>query len=565
MNALLARLQQRTTVVAVVVGVLVFALHALCLPQQALTDDDDFYAPAGIRYADWLVELFTSPSTALSTVGIDAGFGLNHEHPPFAKYVFGLAHHVGVHLGFGSLDAARLGTAAFVGVLAATLLWWLARSLGVVTALLSVLALLTMPRFFLHSEVPTLDVPVAVMIVVVTACFDRARDRVFAGVLVGVVFGLATATKLNAPFAVVPLVLITLVRRRRQWKLVDLDGAAALPAVQLPRVPPSLWAMAVVGPLVFFASWPWLWPNVVERVGAYVAFHLQHYPIFLFYDGEIWSRPFAPGTASLVQAVGSLPAPIVVAAAIGAAGALQASWRYLRGTDIPPDSPTPTDDSGDVGERDRVLTLVLLQAVVSLGLVALSDVPRYGGEKLFMPLFPFVAVLAAVGAATVVNAAAALLPRAPRSILAGVVGVGLLAPGVAGIARTWGGYGLSYYGEFLGGLRGAVARGHERTYYDLADKALARRLDDVAHGQRVHVEPNHKEYVRTWQWLRKDGVMARYGFVIESSFERADIVVLTHERRWSTYPALRERLRHWRVVDEKRIDGVPLWTIYARP
>jgi hypothetical protein len=143
--------------------------------------------------------------------------------------------------------------------------------------------------------------------------------------------------------------------------------------------------------------------------------------------------------------------------------------------------------------------------------------------------------------------------------------VGLLAPGAAGIARTWGGYGLSYYGEFVGGLRGAVARGHERTYYDLADKALARRLDDVAHGQRVHVEPNHKEYVRTWHWLRKDGVVARDGFVIESSFERADVVVLTHERRWSTYPALRERLRHWRVVDEKRVDGVPLWTIYAKP
>jgi 4-amino-4-deoxy-L-arabinose transferase-like glycosyltransferase len=565
MNALLHRLQQRSGLVAVVVGVLVFVLHALCLPQQALTDDDDFYAPAGIRYADWLVELFTSPSTALTTVGIDAGFGLNHEHPPFAKYIFGLAHHVGVHLGFGSLNAARLGTAAFVAVLAATLMWWLGRSLGVVTAVLSVLTLLTLPRFFLHSEVATLDVPVAVMIVVVTACFDRARDRVAFGVFVGVVFGLAAATKLNAPFAVAPLVLVTLLRRRRQWRLVDLDGVAGLPAVQLPSIPPSLWAMAVVGPLVFFASWPWLWPNVVERVGAYVAFHLQHYPIFLFYDGEIWSRPFAPGAASLVHAIGSLPAPVVVAAAFGAMSALQASWRYLRGTDTNAPLTTSPHDDVDVGARDRVLTLVLLQAMVSLGVVALSDVPRYGGEKLFMPLFPFLAVLAAVGATSVVNAATALLPRAPRWLLAGVVGVGLLAPGVFGMARTWGGYGLSYYGEFVGGLRGAVARGHERTYYDLADKTLAHRLDEVARGQRVHVEPNHKEYVRTWHWLRKDGVIARDGFVIESSFERADVVVLTHERRWSTYPALRERLRHWRVVDEKRIDGVPLWTIYAKP
>ena len=120
----------------------------------------------------------------------------------------------------------------------------------------------------------------------------------------------------------------------------------------------------------------------------------------------------------------------------------------------------------------------------------------------------------------------------------------------------------------MGGLRGATARGYERTYYDLADKDLARTLDEVAAGQRVHVEPNHKEYARTWRWLRKDGVIARDGFVIDSSFDSADIVVLTHERRWRTYPALRERVRVCKVLAEKRVDGVPLWTVtenYSRP
>jgi hypothetical protein len=99
----------------------------------------------------------------------------------------------------------------------------------------------------------------------------------------------------------------------------------------------------------------------------------------------------------------------------------------------------------------------------------------------------------------------------------------------------------------------------------MADKGLARFLDEHAAGLRVHVAPNHKEYVRTWRWLRKDGVLRRNGFVVESQLERADVVVLTHERRWSTYPALRERLRGWTLLGEQRLDGVPLWTVLRRP
>ena len=40
------------TVVAGAVAAIVVVLHLLCLPSQAITDDDDFYAPAGIRAAD---------------------------------------------------------------------------------------------------------------------------------------------------------------------------------------------------------------------------------------------------------------------------------------------------------------------------------------------------------------------------------------------------------------------------------------------------------------------------------------------------------------------------------
>ena len=61
------------------------------------------------------------------------------------------------------------------------------------------------------------------------------------------------------------------------------------------------------------------------------------------------------------------------------------------------------------------------------------------------------------------------------------------------------------------------------------------------------------------------GVIARGGVILVDKRASADVVVLTHERRWATYPTVREELRGWRVLAEKRIDGVPLWTVLRRP
>jgi hypothetical protein len=255
------------------------------------------------------------------------------------------------------------------------------------------------------------------------------------------------------------------------------------------------------------------------------------------------------------MAVASLPLVTVVAAVIGAVIAARALVTLAVAS-------TPSGDAAPA--RVRIIALCLLQALVAVGVVALSNVPRYGGEKLFMPFFPFAAVLGGIGVAALVQALQRVV-RTARPTVALVVIAVVVAPGARGIVDTFGGFALSSYGEVVGGLRGAVARGHERTYYDMADKRLARVLDHHAAGLRVHVAPNHKEYVRTWRWLRKDGVLRRDGFIVESQFERADVVVLTHERRWSTYPGLRERLRGWTVLAEQRLDGVPLWTVYRRP
>lgn len=547
-SAVAAGITRGRAATAVLVATL--ALHFALVPAQGLTDDDDFYAPAAISYAAWLGDALTSPGTALTAARIDAAFSPNHEHPPGAKVVMGLSHallHDGLGV-LGALDAARMGVSLLAALLAAVLVLLLWEPLGKTAALAAPALLLSLPRLLFHSEVATLDVPVACAVVVVTAAFFWAERRPRWALACGLLFGLALLVKLNAPFAALPCALWALIGR---WRGVKVGRQG----VTLPPVPRALVAMALCGPLLFGALWPWLWHDTVARLGAYFAFHLRHYPILLFYDGEIWEQPFAPWHAPLVLGFGVLPAPVLVLGAVGAARAARAIWRLARADDE--HGAASTVDSGD-----RLRALLALQAAFAIGIVAFLDVPKYGGEKLFMPFFPLWCALAADGLALVAQAVRTLWPRLPVLLVAVALTALAATPGLYGSAKHHGGYALSYYGELVGGLRGAVARGFERSYYDVADHELARLLDAKARGQRVHVAPNHKEYVRTFRWLEKGGVIRRVELVNDRA--RADVVVLTHERRWQSYPGLKAELERLTPIGEKRIDDVPLWTVYRR-
>lgn len=548
-----ARLAALLTFLAVLL-----ALGAM-LPAQGLTDDDDFYAPAGKSYAGWLGKAFTSPGEAFSKPAIDRAFKINNEHPPFAKLVMGVSHFVTAKWLpiYADLDGARFGVALLCALLCAVLVRLCWRPLGPVPALFSALALLALPRFVFHSQVATLDVPVATLVVMTTAAFFWGETSKRWAWATGLVFGLALLTKLNAPFAAIPATLYALLCRWRGFRFELSKGKAAL---RIPPVPRSLVAMALIGPVVFVAGWPWLWFDTAKRFGAYVAFHLGHYPIYLFYEGEIYTKPFAPWHMPFTMAAGVIPLPLLVLGLIGAGVAARAVVRLARYADERGEVPA-------VSSRDKLLALVLLQALFAIGVVAFSNVPKYGGEKLFMPFFPLFAVLAAQGLVVVTESLAGLWPRLSpgRAVMAtAMLGALAVLPGYVGSARFFGGFALSYYAEALGGLRGATARGYERTYYDIADKDLARWLDaNVGPGDRVHFEPNHKEYVRTYRWLKNDGYISGR-VVLEGQRDRANVLVLTHERRWSTYPALLAEHRRYEKIYEKRIDGVPLYTVYRR-
>jgi hypothetical protein len=207
--------------------------------------------------------------------------------------------------------------------------------------------------------------------------------------------------------------------------------------------------------------------------------------------------------------------------------------------------------------------LVALNAAFTIAMVALPNVPKYGGVKLFLPFFPFLAILAAIGldAAARSAAQAARLEARGRQAL-WTMGLLALVGSMAWRMARLHPYHLSYYNGLVGGLAGAQRHGFEIQYYDLWYMDLARFLDSrYPRGARVHFQPNNKEYLQHVHWYYAAGRL-RPDIVIVPEESQADVVVLTHEMRWPQYPALRARLSRLRAVHEIVVDGVTLLTVY---
>jgi len=283
----------------------------------------------------------------------------------------------------------------------------------------------------------------------------------------------------------------------------------------------------------------------------YLRFYLDHHPSLFYYRGTIYDVPFAPWHAPFVMAAITTPLPILALALAGTAVAL------ARGR-----APDPRLDAGE--ETRSLDLLVLLNAASTIGAVALPNVPKYGGVKLFEPFFPFLAILAAVGLEALARAVADAARRGPRAP-SWLWAMGLLlivGTGAWKMARRHP-YHLSYYNALVGGLPGAERYGFETQYYDLWYMDLARFLDGhYPGGVRVFFQPNNKEYLRHVEWYYRAGRLRR-NVVIVPEESMADLVVLTHEMRWPQYPALRSRLATRPVVHEIRVDGVALVTVYA--
>lgn len=454
--------RRQMVLLSLLVAVIAFVAVAATMRDAGLTWDEPAYMGSAQSYGSWFTVLARSalrlqPQQALSREALDTYWtqGQVDLHPPLGKILPALTWRLLKDIA-GSITAMRLGNALIFAGLTGLICLMGMQLAGVVAGLFAALSFLLMPRLFFHGHLTALDVPVAFAWLLTVWLFWRwsmARQRLWPGiVLTGLAYGLALGTK-NTSFVLPVVLLIWVLLFRRTWQAFAL-----------------LAGMVVVAALMFVVTWPWLYGDLPGRLLDYVQHvTIGHWDIGQFYLGRVYTRP--PWHYPFVILAVTLPVATLLVAILGSIVVAR------RGR-------------GDAGGW-----LVVLNAVLPLLFFAFVSSQAYGGERLFLVVFPFVALLAGLGFAAIWHRITVPGGQA-RRLAATVLAALLLLPGAIGIVSMHP-YELSYFSEAIGGLAGAQQLGLELTYWCDTYAATLPFLNAV---------PEQAPTV----WTEEDGVLYTY-------------------------------------------------------
>lgn len=462
--------------IAAVLGVAYVAILVNSVGELGYARDEGFYFHAASSYGRWLTQLWDAPGQALSRRAVDGAWANNHEHPALVKTLFALSNLLlqkKLHLFAMEGTSYRFPAMVLGGGLVSLVYAWGAQVRSRAAGLVAAVLFAAMPRVFYHAHLACFDVPIVAIWTLCAYTYWRAvctggdpasggqrgsgageggrlkgsrtsgdsggqgaggRGARGAGwgwgwgwpLLVGLTFGLALDTKHNSWF--LPIVagahaaaLVVASRLLPEGRLRDRVRA------QVGRAARALAAMALIGPVVLVALWPWLWHDTLPRWIGYAKFHLQHEYYNMEFLGEnYWTPPMPRGYAFLMTAA-TVPLVTLLLFAAGLAGRarlrlgevaclLAERWR-ARG---------PSHGQGSLGRWLRAgvparvgpgagAELLWLLSIGAIYAAWLSPgTPIFGGTKHWMTAYPFLALFAGLGFDDVVRAARAAVLRAVR-------------------------------------------------------------------------------------------------------------------------------------------------------
>ncbi|MET0341667.1 MAG: glycosyltransferase family 39 protein [Polyangiales bacterium] len=558
----------RDHLVGAAIGTIYLVILLFTANDLAMSRDESFYVIAAHDYGSWYGQLFSHPERALTQPSIDKHWSFNFEHPALMKTVFGLTWllderyvpAIGKKLGIADAHLFTTPSLAyrFGGMLSAALLLWLIYVFGARAAdrrlgLFAALSFATLPRVFYNAHLDCFDVPIVLMITWVTYCYWRALLSPRWAIMTGIAYGCALATKHNA--WLVPAVLVV----HFAWVAAQERARRARGEEARVRLTPWwLLAMLTLGPLIFYASWPYIWFDTFARIGQYVRFHMKHDYYNMAYMGVNYFRPPFPISYPFVMTLFTVPLTIVLLMLCGIGlrvRALMPEWLAAR---LMPRS----ELRADVRATD---VLWLGSALVPILVIALPSTPIFGGTKHWFPSYPFLCLFAGYAALHVmVSTESRLMSRGlveagPVSILSMAL---LLAPGFAETAHSHR-FGLSHYTLAAGGVPGAADWGMNRQFWGFTTGSVVDFLTQkMPEGGSVWLcDTTYPAF----EMLKKDGRLPE-NIRAEGHLSEADYVLVHHEHHFAEVD-----FQAWQAfgsvqpVNVLTYDGVPIISIYEHP
>jgi hypothetical protein len=558
--------------------------------------DEAQYMRAGERYWGWFEELGTNlrqgePGRSFAASAIDHYWSDNApDHPVIMKTLSGLswrAFHTctctgaarGLHpiavrgrhrtLPLFSRDstAFRFPAILFAALLVAMVFRFARTWLPPPAAAAAAVLTLAQPHYFFHAQIACFDAPIATMAFAVGFAYWKSLRDPRWGIAAGALFGVALGVKHNAWLMPLFLVAHYLWMRRGDLR-----------ARRLPRPPLAFVAMLVLGPIIFFLHWPWLWNAPIARTRAYVVRHLDHEHYNFEYLGWNWNQPptraamkLLRATAPFVETGFTVPVTTLALVAFGAAALV----RRRRGealfpggeSEAPPAAhPSWLRPGADVDRAPGAF--VLFQTLGPLCVLAVPSTPIFGGVKHFLTAMPYLALLGGVGLTAIARGLEGALPvararlrRAAPAALAFVVCV----PAVIETRRSHPD-GLGHYNLLAGGFAGGASLGMNRQFWGYSVLPMLPDLDAMAPENRSLFW--HDVLSDAISMYKREGRLSMgvgdTGFG-EDGIKRSEIGILFYEKHWAKYEGwFWETYGTTQPVYVRAREGVPLVTLYRR-
>ncbi len=331
------------------------------IPSYGLTWDEPIQYASGIAYADYFGggPLVVGNLSNVANYGPAVDITGAYSYLIFSK-ALGLTDPITAH---------RIPVALLAAVAVLVVYLFALRNYGFIPAIASSVFLASYPHFFAHAHFNVKDIPMAGLYALTLFLFYEATFRKSwkLSIAAGVALGLSFATKINAAFIPITIMLWWIIAFRN--KIIE-KGKLAIPKRW------DILAAFLISIPVTIAAWPWLWSDIFTKIkGILETFATVGKGFAVFYFGQgytsglnvPWHYPF--GYLFVVT-----PVIVLILAAIGFFIALKDT----------------------ISLRNKASALLIIWFFIATLKISFSGLV-YDGIRQFFEVVPAIAIFAGIG------------------------------------------------------------------------------------------------------------------------------------------------------------------------